>query len=529
MDVVDISRWQFGITTVYHFIFVPLTIGLAPLVALMQTLWATTKNDLWYRATRLFGTIFIINFAIGVATGIVQEFQFGMNWSEYSRMIGDVFGGPLALEGLIAFFLESTFLGLWIFGWGRIPTWMHTLSIWIVAIAVNISAYFIIVANSFMQHPVGAVYNPETGRAELTDFGALLTNSTALAAFPHAVASSFLTAGTLVVGVSGWWLVQSRRGGQSNTVHERTFHKSMKVGLWTTVLSSLAVFITGDIQAKLMFEQQPMKMASAESLCHTQTDPMFSILTVGTHNNCDSVLHLIEVPWVLPFLAEGKFSGVTLQGVQDLQEKAEAVFGPGNYSPNLFVTYWSFRAMIGLMVGSLAIAFFAWLFTRKGRVPTGKRARIFAACSILAIPFPFLASSAGWIFTEMGRQPWIVHPNPDHAGDPRTELIRMTVDMGVSDHAPATVIITLVGFTLLYLILAVVWFWLIRRAVIAGPPTESAEAINAIGNDPEHAGPSSPIATNLGAIISSPVRFNKVHAQSAASPDSEVSATEDTK
>lgn len=529
MDVVDISRWQFGITTVYHFIFVPLTIGLAPLVALMQTLWATTKNDVWYRATRFFGTIFIINFAMGVATGIVQEFQFGMNWSEYSRMIGDVFGGPLALGGLIAFFLESTFLGLWIFGWGRIPTWMHTLSIWIVAIAVNISAYFIIVANSFMQHPVGAVYNPETGRAELTDLGALLTNSTALAAFPHAVASSFLTAGTLVVGVSGWWLVQSRRGGQRDNVHECTFRKTMKVGLWTTVLSSLAVFITGDIQAKLMFEQQPMKMASAESLCHTQTDPMFSVLTVGTHNNCDSVLHLIEVPWVLPFLAQGKFSGVTLQGVQDLQEKAEALFGPGNYSPNLFVTYWSFRAMIGLMVGSLAIAFFAWLFTRKGRVPTGKRARIFATCSILAIPFPFLASSAGWIFTEMGRQPWIVHPNPDHIGDPRTELLRMTVDMGVSDHAPATVIITLAGFTLLYLILAVVWFWLIRRAVIAGPPTESAEAINAIGNDPEHAGPSSPIATDLGAIVSSPVRFNKVHAQSAAGPDSEVSATEDTK
>src|SRR5699024_6643314 len=211
LDTVALSRWQFGITTVYHFIFVPLTIGLAPLVALMQTFWAVTKKPHWYRATRFFGVVLLVNFAMGVATGIVQEFQFGMNWSEYSRMVGDVFGGPLALEGLVAFFMESVFLGIWIFGWGRIPTWLHTLAIWAVALAVNLSAYFIIVANSFMQHPVGAEFNPETGRAELTDIVALLTNPTALAAFPHAVAGSFLTAGTFVLGVSGWWLIKDAR------------------------------------------------------------------------------------------------------------------------------------------------------------------------------------------------------------------------------------------------------------------------------------------------------------------------------
>lgn len=188
LDLVDLSRWQFGITTVYHFIFVPLTIGLAPLVAFMQTMWAITRKPQWFRATKFFGAVFMINFAMGVATGIVQEFQFGMNWSEYSRMIGDVFGGPLALEGLVAFFMESVFLGLWFFGWGRIPIWLHTASIWLVALAVNLSAYFIIVANSFMQHPMGAEFNPATGRAELTDIVALLTNPTALAAFPHAVA-----------------------------------------------------------------------------------------------------------------------------------------------------------------------------------------------------------------------------------------------------------------------------------------------------------------------------------------------------
>ena len=508
MDVVDISRWQFGITTVYHFIFVPLTIGLAPLVALMQTMWLATKKQHWYRATRFFGTIFLVNFAMGVATGIVQEFQFGMNWSEYSRMIGDVFGGPLALEGLIAFFLESTFLGLWIFGWGRIPAWLHTLCIWVVAVAVNVSAYFIIVANSFMQHPVGAVYNSETGRAELNDFGALLTNPTALAAFPHTVAGSFLTAGTLVLGVGGWWLVREQRNHGPHSPQEATHRSAMRVGFWTTIVSAVALVLTGDSQAKLMFSQQPMKMASAESLCHTTSDPMFSVLTVGTHNNCDSVMHLIELPWVLPFLAKGKFSGVTLQGVQDLQAQAEALYGPGLYSPNLFVTYWAFRMMIGLMVGSLALAFFAWLFTRSSRVPKGKWAHIFSLGCLLAIPFPFLANSAGWVFTEMGRQPWIVHPNPDSKGDPRTELIRMTVDMGVSNHSAATVWVTLIGFTLLYLGLAVLWFWLLRRIVIAGPPDDDAPTFDGSGGS-QSPGPATPTATQFGAKIPEPVRFSR--------------------
>lgn len=529
MDVVDISRWQFGITTVYHFIFVPLTIGLAPLVALMQTFWQVTGKEHWYRATRFFGTILLINFAMGVATGIVQEFQFGMNWSEYSRMVGDVFGGPLALEGLIAFFLESTFLGLWIFGWGRIPGWMHTASIWIVAVAVNLSAYFIIVANSFMQHPVGAVFNPETGRAELDDIVTLLTNPTALAAFPHAVMGSLLTAGTLVLGVTGWWMVKDARDKKkladadagpdapapATSIDRHDMHRpAHKLGWWATILSAIGVAWTGDVQAKLMFIQQPMKMASAESLCHTETDPNFSILSIGTHNNCESVIHVLDVPWVLPFLAEGKFSGVTLEGVLDLQQRYEMMFGPGNYQPNLFVTYWSFRAMIGLMAGSLAIAFFSWLFTRGGRLPKGIWAKWFAWGSLAAIPFPFLANSAGWIFTEMGRQPWVVHPHPESFGDPRTELIRMTVDMGVSDHAPWLVTLTLVLFTLIYLALFVVWFWLIRRVVLAGPPAQDGPRLGkGKGPDADSADLPGPAAT-VGATTGSgdsplaPVRFS---------------------
>lgn len=477
MDALDVSRWQFGITTVYHFIFVPLTIGLAPLIAVMQTIWHFTGNTAWYRLTKFFGKLFLINFAIGVATGIVQEFQFGMNWSEYSKFVGDIFGAPLAFEGLIAFFFESTFIGLWIFGWSRLPRAVHLACIWIVAFGVNASAYFIIAANSFMQHPVGARYNPESGRAELVDFGALLTNNTAIWASLHAIAGALLTAGAFVAGVSAWLMVRERRRDRdmadpdvaptSSLVAHSMFRPAAILGSFVALVAAGWLFFTGDIQGKLMFVQQPMKMASAESLCHTETDPDFSILTVGTHNNCDSVTHLIEVPYVLPFLAESKFSGVTLEGVQDLQEQYQEKFGPGDYRPNLFVTYWSFRAMIGLLLVPVAFALVTLWLTRRGRIPDQ---RWYGRFGILTIPTPFLANSAGWVFTEMGRQPWVVVPNP--TGDP---LVRMTVQEGVSNHAAGTVWVSLTVFTLLYGALAVAWFYLMRRYVVEGPLEHDSE------------------------------------------------------
>ncbi|MDG3011596.1 cytochrome ubiquinol oxidase subunit I [Rhodococcus sp. D2-41] len=487
METLDVSRWQFGITTVYHFILVPLTIGLAPLLAIMQTMWVVTGKDHWYRLTKFFGKLFLINFALGVATGIVQEFQFGMNWSEYSRFVGDVFGAPLALEGLAAFFLESTFLGLWIFGWERLPKLVHLATIWIVAIGVNASAYFIIVANSFMQHPVGATFDPETGRAHLTDVWALLSNNTAIAAFTHTVAGAFLTAAVFVTGICGWWMVRNMRKAKTAPEAQaellvddaRTMHRpAARLGILVMLIAGVALIFTGDVQGKLMFKQQPMKMASAESLCHTETDPNFSVLTLGTHNNCDSVTHVISVPFVLPFLAEGKFSGVTLQGVQDLQQQSVEKFGPGDYRPNLFVTYWAFRAMIGLGVGAVALALLGLWVTRGGRVPDQ---RWFSWLSLAAIPTPFLASSAGWIFTEMGRQPWVVHPNP--TGD---QNIRLMVQQGVSDHPAALVLTSLIVFTLLYAALAVVWFYLIRRYAIEGPPpARTAAAESGEGGDLE--------------------------------------------
>ncbi len=476
MSAVDISRWQFGMTTVMHFILVPLTIGLAPMIAVMQTVWAVTGKATWLRATKFFGKLFLINFALGVATGIVQEFQFGMAWSEYSRFVGDVFGAPLALEGLVAFFMESTFLGLWIFGWTRLPKLVHLACIWLVAIGVNASAYFIIAANSWMQHPVGATYNPVTKRAELTSIWAVMTNVTTLAAFPHTVGGSVLTAGTFVAAISGWWMVRVARRGELDLA--RSLYRPVTIfALWVMLFSAAVIFITGDTQGKIMFKQQPMKMASAESLCHTETGAGFSLLTTGTHNNCDSVQHVITIPRLTSFLATSTFDS-TLPGVAEMQEHYQETIGPGDYRPNLFVTYWAFRAMIGWSMGSGALAVLGLWLTWKRRILTSAViSKWFSRLCLIALPTPFLANSSGWVFTEMGRQPWVVAPNP--SGNPN---IHLTVQEAVSGHSATMMAFSIVVFAGLYGSLYVVWFGLLRRYVLAGPLEH---------DDPDHAPPES--------------------------------------
>ncbi|MFW0796639.1 cytochrome ubiquinol oxidase subunit I [Gordonia sp. CPCC 205515] len=499
MDALDVSRWQFGITTVYHFILVPLTIGLAPMIAVMQTVWHVTGNEQWLRATKFFGKLFLINFALGVATGIVQEFQFGMNWSEYSRFVADVFGAPLAFEALVAFFMESTFIGLWIFGWGRLPRKIHLLCIWLVAIGVNASAYFIIAANSWMQHPVGVTWDEARDRPRMTDFGAVLTNSTTLAAFPHVIAGAFLTAGTFVAVIGIWWMARNMWRAKKLAVaidtgdnsempkatapshidatpedleHDaRTLWRPVtRFALWVTIVSGLALFITGDIQAEIMFKQQPMKMASAESLCNTTESAPFSVLSIGRQNNCDAVHDVIEIPGMLSFLATRNFDS-TVQGVNQLQAQyEEALNMPGqNFAPNLFVTYWGFRAMITWALGSVVVALGGLWLTRRKRVVESRR---FATVCLWMLATPFLANASGWIFTEMGRQPWVVAPNWENNLDPLR--IHMLVQDGVSNHTAPTVWVTLIGFTLLYGALGVVWFMLQRRYIIEGPATYDA-------------------------------------------------------
>ena len=456
MSALDLARWQFGITTVYHFLFVPLTIGTSMLVAIMQTAWVRTGDERWLKATKFFGKLFLINFAMGVVTGIVQEFQFGMAWSDYSRFVGDIFGAPLAVEALASFFLESTFLGLWIFGWDRLPRGLHLATIWAAAIGTMISAYFILAANSFMQHPVGYVINPESGRAELTDFGAVLFQNTTLATFAHVITSAFLVSGVAMVGVS-LWLMRKDKSADA-------MRKTLRLGAYTTLVMGVLVMYTGDVQAKIMVQQQPMKMAAAEALYETTENAPFSLITIGNLSGSEAYW-AIDIPGLLSFMATGYWTGPesTVQGINDLQAQYEEQFGPGEYAPYVPLIFWAFRAMIGLGMLGVLYALWALWVTRKGRIPMGRWAGVGAATAVL---FPLIGISAGWIFTEMGRQPWIVYG------------LMFTSD-GVSPTLTATQgWISITTFTLLYGALAVITVGLMIRQVKIGPP-ETVELVDA--------------------------------------------------
>jgi cytochrome d ubiquinol oxidase subunit I len=455
MNPLDIARWQFGITTVYHFFFVPLTIGLSALVAGLQTAWVRTGKAHYLRATKFWGKLFLINFAMGIVTGIVQEFQFGMNWSAYSRFVGDIFGAPLAMEGLLAFFLESTFLGLWIFGWDRLPRRIHLACVRLVAFGTLLSAYFILAANSWMQHPVG--YQVHGGRAELTDFWAVLTNSTMLVAFPHTVTAAFVTAGLFVVGVSAWHLARRR--------HVEVFRPSLKMALVVTFVAALGVAVTGDLQGKVMTAQQPMKMAAAEALYRTEQPASFSIFTIGTLDGGREVFS-VKVPRVLSFLATGHFDG-KVQGVNDVQAAERAEYGPGDYRPVIPLAYWNFRIMVGVGLATALIALLGLWLLRRGRLPEN---RWVWRIGVLSLALPFIGNSAGWIFTEMGRQPWSVY------GVLKTAS---SVSPGVG---ATSMLISLIALTTLYAVLMVIEAGLLVRYVKAGPPSED-EVLTKPGED----------------------------------------------
>jgi cytochrome d ubiquinol oxidase subunit I len=447
MQALDLARWQFAITTVYHFLFVPITIGMAFLVAGMQTAWYRTNKVKYLRATKFFGKLFLINFAIGVVTGIVQEFQFGMNWSSYSRFVGDIFGAPLAMEGLIAFFLESTFLGLWIFGWDRLPKKIHLATIWLAASGTLLSAYFILAANAWMQHPVGYVINVEKGRAELTSSVEVLTQKTALATFFHTIPSAVFTGGAFIAGVSAWLIIKKKDVEMARP--------TLKLGAITMILSFIVISVTGDYTAKIMTEQQPMKMAAAEALYETTSNAPLSLLTIGTLDGTRSVFQ-IDVPSVLSFMATGDVNG-TVKGINDLQKEYEKTYGPGDYTPNIPIAYWGFRLMMGF--GAIAFLFAALVLwqMRKGGLPHGK----WFLPAMISMPFlPLLANSFGWIFTESARQPWSVFG-----------LIK--TEDGVSAVVSAgSVLFTMVVFTLLYGVLAFIEVGLILKVIKNGPATE---------------------------------------------------------
>jgi len=449
VDTLDLARWQFAITTVYHFFFVPVTISLVAITAGLQTAWYRTGKEKYLRLTKFYGKLFLINIAMGVVTGIVQEFQFGMNWSDYSRFVGDIFGAPLAFEALLAFFLESTFLGIWIFGWGRVPEKLHVGAIWMVHIGTVLSAYFILAANSFMQNPVGYRFNPATGRAEMADFWAVLTNKVQLVTFPHVILSAYMVGGAVVMGVA-LWLMRKHAG----TGDEPMYRKATKFGAIFALVASLGVIVTGDIQGKIMTEVQPMKMAAAEGLYDTTSSAPFSVLSIGSLDG-SSATRIIEIPGLLSFMATGSFDG-TVEGINDLQvserakaEQVAARYGPQvaalvtakSYAPIIPVTYWSFRIMMGLGFLTMFLAAVTLWAIRKGRVPTSKWWLWVAVIAPLA---PVFANSFGWIFTEVGRQPWIVYG-------------LMTTSTGVSPSvSTGEVWFSMIAYTLVYAILAVI-------------------------------------------------------------------------
>ncbi len=458
MDALDLARWQFAITTVYHFLFVPITIGLTALIAIMQTLWSRSRGtevgEHWLRLTKFFGKLFMINFALGLVTGIVQEFQFGMNWSLYSRFVGDIFGAPLAFEALLAFFLESTFLGLWIFGWDRLPKKLHLASIWLVHLGTVFSAYFILAANSFMQNPVGYRFNEAANRAELEDFAAVLFNKVQLVTFPHVLTGAYLTAGGFVMGVA---LYHLRKQALDRGPDLAMYRKAVRFGAWVTLVASLGVIGSGDVQGKIMTEVQPMKMAAAEGLYETRVNAPFSVLTIGAVDGSHA-RPIIEVPGLLSFLGTGSFSG-EIKGINDVAAAEQATYGAGattasaSYIPVIWMTYWNFRLMMG--AGFLAMLFAAMALwqTRGDRLPTGRFWKLIAIWTPL---LPVLANSFGWIFTEVGRQPWLVNG-------------LMTTESGVSAAVGASSVwITMILFTLLYGGLAVVEIKLLLRYIRPG-------------------------------------------------------------
>lgn len=439
MDALVIARLQFAATTIFHYFFVPVSIGLALIIAIMQTLYVVKGDDIYKKMTKFWAVLFLINFAVGVVTGILQEFQFGMNWSAYSRFVGDVFGPSLAIEGLLAFFMESTFIGLWVFGWNRLSKKVHLASVWLVSIGTILSAFWILSANSFMQNPVGFEF--ADGRAQMNDFLAILTNPHLWAQFPHVVLTSFATGAFLVAGISAWKIARK---------HDvEMFVKSFRISILVGFLAAFAILFTGHWQAQYLVESQPMKMAAAEALWENSGDPApFTVLAkINMDDNTNDFE--VQIPYLLSFLSFNQFSG-SLEGMNDLQTMYEEKYGPGDYIPHVPTLFWAFRFMTGAGGLMLLLGLYGVYASRKGILV---EKAIYLKWMPFAIVLPFIANTAGWLLTELGRQPWVVF------GVMKTEdAVSPSVTAG-------EMLFGLISFTTIYTILAIVTIFLFVRHI----------------------------------------------------------------
>lgn len=444
MDVLMLARAQYAITTIFHFFFVPLSIGTIFLVAIMETLYVVKKKEIYLQMSKFWGKIFLISFAIGVVTGILQEFQFGMNWSEYSRFMGDVFGAPLAVEALLAFFMESTFIGIWMFGREKLPKWMIAASAWLVSLGTILSALFILAANSFMQRPVG--FEIVDGKAVLTDFFALLTNGQLLVEFPHTIFGALATGSFVVGGISAFNLLKKR--------DSEFFKKSFMLAMIVAFISSAGIAFSGHDQAQYLMGTQPMKMAASEGLWEDSGDPAAWTLLAGLDTENQTNTWEIKIPYLLSYLTYSKFEG-SVEGMKTLQARYEELYGEGvNYIPHVESVFWSFRVMAGFgglmaLVSALGL-FFAF---RK----TIEQKTWLLRLLILSIAAPFIGNTAGWIMTEIGRQPWTVFGY-------------YTTAQSISPNVTAgQILFSMISFTSAYAILGSVMVYMIVKVVKRGP------------------------------------------------------------
>jgi cytochrome bd ubiquinol oxidase subunit I len=447
MANVDLARWQFAFVTINHFFFVPVTIGLAFLTALLQTAWFRSKREEYLRLTRFFGVLLVINVAIGVVTGLVQEFQFGMNWGAYSRLVGNVFGAPLAMEGLAAFFLESTFLGLWLFGWDRLSRRVHLLTIWLVSLGSVLSAAFIMAANSWMQHPVG--YKMVNGKPQLNDIWAVFTNQVFVWGYAKVLLASLVTGAVVMLAVSAW---QLRHGGA-----QEVFTRSARLALVVLVPAILFTMLVGDELGVIEAKYQPMKIAAAEAQWTTCQPCSFSLFQIGGGNQDQTPTQILAIPHLLSLLATNHWNGKVI-GLNPLQSQYSKQFGPGYYVPNVFIQYWSMRVMAYIGVLVLLIGLYG---LRRQKLGTSRH---FLGVAIWAAVLPFLMNTAGWLLTESGRQPWIV------------QGIMLTKNGISSSVSTTSIVISLVVFVLLYGVLATVDFMLMLKYSRQPLPPARAEA-----------------------------------------------------
>ncbi|WP_289020467.1 cytochrome ubiquinol oxidase subunit I [Desulfobacter postgatei] len=436
MDPVFLSRLQFAAATMFHFLFVPLTLGLSILIAYMETKYAWSGDKNYLRMTKFWGKLFLINFALGVVTGITLEFQFGTNWSRYSEYVGDVFGSLLAIEASAAFFLESTFIGIWIFGWKKISAKAHAIVMWLVAIAGNFSAVWILIANGFMQNPVG--YDIRNGRAELTDFLAVITNKHGLLEIIHVVPASLLLGSFFVMGISAYHLLKKQ--------HTEVFLKSFRIALVVGLVSSLTVGLTGDMHGVNVSKTQPAKLAAMESHWETRAQAPIVMFAIPDETQEKNKIEIGSIPGLLSFLGFHDFNAEVI-GLQDI---------PKQDRPPVLPTFVGFRTMVGLGTLFILLMIYGWI--RRNKLLESPN---FLKIMLWSIPLPYIAMEMGWVVSEVGRQPWIVY-----------NLMR-TSD-AASPIAGAQVMVSLTAFILVYGLLGAVGFYLIAKSVKEGPEAATA-------------------------------------------------------